>query len=477
MKQYKNFIDGKWIESESKETIKVDDPANGKVIGEISCAKKNEVDLAVDAARRSFESRVLVDMPLLTRAKLMRRIADETRKIAKEGGELLCYENGKTLGAAVKEFNDVADMFDYYAGLTDKLEGKTIPVSTNVFDYTVLEPFGVSAHIVPWNYPLSMIGRSLSCSFATGNSTIIKTAELTPLSATVFAQALINAEVPNGLINIICGYGNEAGSYLVSHEDVNHVVFTGSVATGKKILHACADKAIPAVVELGGKSAGIVYPDANIEDILYSARHGIFGVAGQICTAMSRLVVHKSIKDEVVDKLVDLSKSLKIGPGIEKDTDLTPVISENQLQKVEGYARSGIQEGAEAAHGGKRIQRDGYFMEPTILNNVKQDMTVAREEIFGPVLSILEYEDQEEAIKIANDTDYGLGAGVFTKDLKKASWTASKLEAGQVYVNKWFTGNHATPFGGYKQSGYSREKGIDGLKSYLQVKNVGISLS
>ena len=477
MKQYKNFIDGKWIESVSKETIKVDDPANGKVIGEISCAKKNEVDLAVDAARRSFESRVLVDMPLLTRAKLMRRIADETRKIAKEGGELLCYENGKTLGAAVKEFTDVADMFDYYAGLTDKLEGKTIPVSTNVFDYTVLEPFGVSAHIVPWNYPLSMIGRSLSCSFATGNSTIIKTAELTPLSATVFAKALTNAEVPNGLINIICGYGNEAGSYLVSHEDVNHVVFTGSVATGKKILHSCADKAIPAVVELGGKSAGIVYPDANIDDILYSARHGIFGVAGQICTAMSRLVVHKSIKDEVVDKLVDLSKSLKIGPGIEKDTDLTPVISENQLQKVEGYARSGIQEGAEAAHGGKRIQRDGYFMEPTILNNVKQDMTVAREEIFGPVLSILEYEDQEEAIKIANDTDYGLGAGVFTKDLKKASWTAGKLEAGQVYVNKWFTGNHATPFGGYKQSGYSREKGIDGLKSYLQVKNVGISLS
>ena len=477
MKQYKNFIDGKWIESESKETIKVDDPANGKVIGEISCAKKNEVDLAVDVARRSFESRVLVDMPLLARAKLMRRIADETRKIAKEGGELLCYENGKTLGAAVKEFNDVADMFDYYAGLTDKLEGKTIPVSTNVFDYTVLEPFGVSAHIVPWNYPLSMIGRSLSCSFATGNSTIIKTAELTPLSATVFAKALINAEVPNGLINIICGYGNEAGSYLVSHEDVNHVVFTGSVATGKKILHACADKAIPAVVELGGKSAGIVYPDANIDDILYSARHGIFGVAGQICTAMSRLVVHKSIKDEVVDKLVDLSKSLKIGPGIEKDTDLTPVISENQLQKVEGYARSGIQEGAEAAHGGKRVERDGYFMEPTILNNVKQDMTVAREEIFGPVLSVLEYEDQEEAIKIANDTDYGLGAGVFTKDLKKASWTASKLEAGQVYVNKWFTGNHATPFGGYKQSGYSREKGIDGLKSYLQVKNVGISLS
>ena len=477
MQLYKNFIDGKWIESEKKETIKVDDPATGKIIGEIASAKKTEVDLAVEAAKKSFQSRVLVDMPLMVRATLMRRIADETRKVAKEGGELLCYENGKTLGAAVKEFNDVADMFDYYAGLTDKLEGKTIPVSKNVFDYTVLEPFGVSAHVVPWNYPLAMIGRSLSCSFATGNSTIIKTAELTPLSATIFAKALINAEVPNGLINIICGYGNETGSYLVSHEDVNHVVFTGSVATGKKILHACADKAIPAVVELGGKSAGIVYPDADLNDVLDSARSGIFGVAGQICTAMSRLVVHKSIKDELVDKLVDLSKSLKIGPGIDKDTDLTPVISENQLQKVEGYARSGIQEGAEAAHGGKRVDREGYFMEPTVLNNVKQDMTVAREEIFGPVLSVLEYNDEEEAIKIANDTDYGLGSGVFTKDLKKASWTASKLEAGQVYVNKWFTGNHATPFGGYKQSGYSREKGVDGLKSYLQVKNVGISLS
>ena len=244
MEKYKNFINGKWLDNESKETIKVEDPATAKIIGEIACAKKTEVDLAVNAAKKSYKSRILVDMPLLERAKLMHKIADETRKIADEGGKILCYENGKSLPAAIKEFNDVADMFDYYAGLTDKLEGKTIPVSHNVFDYTLLEPFGVSAHIVPWNYPLAMVGRSLACSFATGNSTVIKTAELTPLSATVFAKALQNAEVPNGLINIICGYGNEAGSYLVSHPDVNHVVFTGSVATGKKILHACADKAI-----------------------------------------------------------------------------------------------------------------------------------------------------------------------------------------------------------------------------------------
>ena len=477
MEKYKNFINNSWVDSESKETIKVEDPATAKYIGEIACAKKTEVDLAVNAAKESFNNRILIDMPLLERAKLMHKIADETRKVAQEGGKMLCYENGKTLAAAIKEFNDVADMFDYYAGLTDKLEGKTIPVSHNVFDYTVLEPFGVSAHIVPWNYPLAMVGRSLACSFATGNSTVIKTAELTPLSATIFAKALQKAEVPKGLINIICGYGNEAGSYLVSHPDVNHVVFTGSVATGKKILHACADKAIPAIVELGGKSAGIVYPDADLNDVVESARHAIFGVAGQICTAMSRLVVHKSIKNELLDKLVNLSKSLKVGAGYEEGTELTPLISSNQLDKVEGYARSGIQQGAEAVHGGKRIEREGYFMEATVLNNVKQDMTVAREEIFGPVLSILEYQDNEEAISIANDTDYGLGGGVFTKDLNKAAWTASKLQSGQVYVNKWFTGSHATPFGGYKQSGYSREKGIQALNAYLQIKNVGISLS
>ena len=476
MKSYQNYINGKWMDSLSKEKIQVEDPATTNVIGEIACAKNEDVDLAVDAAKKSFDSRILVDMPILERAKLMRRIAEETRKIAKEGGTILCYENGKTLGAAIKEFNDVADMFDYYAGLTDKLEGKTIPVSKGVLDYTVLEPFGVSAHIIPWNYPLAMLGRSLACSFATGNSTIIKTAELTPLSATYFSKAIENAGTPPGLVNIICGHGGEAGAYLVSHPDVNHAVFTGSVVTGKKILHMAADKAMPAIVELGGKSAGIVYPDANLEDVVESARHAIFGVAGQICTAMSRLVVHKSVKDELITKLVDLSKSLKVGAGYEEGTDLTPVISSNQLEKVEGYARSGVQAGAEAVHGGKRADREGYFMEATVLNNVTQDMTVAREEIFGPVLSVLEYQDTEEAINIANDSDYGLGGGVFTKDLNKAAWTASKLQSGQVYVNKWFTGSHATPFGGYKQSGYSREKGIQALNAYLQIKNVGISL-
>ena len=477
MNKYQSYINGKWVSSLSGETIIVDNPATEEVIGEVACANNEDVDMAVEAAKVSFNKRLLVDMHPMERAKLMRKIAEELRKVAKEAGKLLCYENGKLLSAAEYEFIDAANYFDYYGGLTDKLEGKSIPVSKSVVDYTILEPYGVSAHVIPWNYPISMIGRSLACSVATGNSTVIKTPELTPLAAASFlAQALEKSGLPEGIVNIICGYGEEAGAYLVSHPDVNHIAFTGSVPTGKKILHAAADKAIPAVVELGGKSAGIVYPDADLEKVVTSAKTAIFGVAGQICSAMSRLVVHKSVKEQLVDKLVDLTKSLKVGPGYEEGTDCTPVISKNQLEKVEGYARSGIQAGAEAVAGGKACERKGYFFESTVLNNVTPDMAVAKEEIFGPVLSIIDYEEPEEAIKIANDTDFGLAAGVFTNNIDQATKASNQLEAGQIYINSWFTGSIATPFGGYKQSGYSREKGQQALKSYLQVKNVGIQL-
>jgi acyl-CoA reductase-like NAD-dependent aldehyde dehydrogenase len=361
--------------------------------------------------------------------------------------------------------------------MTDKLEGSTIPVNTKVVDYTLLEPYGVSGHIIPWNFPISMLARSLACAFAAGNSTVIKTAELTPLAtASFFAKAIDNAGVPPGLINVICGHGNEAGAELTGHNDVGQITFTGSVATGKKILHAAADRAVPAVVELGGKSAAIVYPDADLDKVVASAKAGIFGQAGQICSAMSRVVAHKSIKNELVEKLANLASTIKVGPGDVEGSELTPVISEEQVQKVENYARSGQQAGAEAVAGGKRVEGDGYFFEATVFDNVKPDMTIAQEEIFGPVLSVLEYDEPEEAIEIANGTEFGLAGGVFTRDLDKATETAGKLEAGQIYVNSWFTGSVATPFGGYKQSGYSREKGQEAIKSYLQVKNVGIQL-
>ena len=477
MKKYQHYINGEWIDSKGNEVIAVVNPATEEVIGEISAANKDDIDLAVAAAKAAYDSRVLVDMNPMERAKLMRGIADELRKISKDGGALLCAENGKLLGASEYEFLDAANYFDYYSGLTDKIEGQTIPVNNQVMDYTLYEPYGVSGHIVPWNFPISMLARSLACSFAAGNSTVIKPAELTPLATTsFFAQAIHNAGVPKGLVNIVTGYGVEAGAALTSHDDVAQITFTGSVKTGKTILHAAAERAVPAVVELGGKSAAVVLPDADIDKVVNATKVGIFSQAGQICSAMSRMIVHKSIKDEVLDKLSELAKSIKVGPGNEEGVDLTPVISEEQLQKVENYARSGLQAGATAISGGHRVDRKGYFFEPTIYADVKSDMTIAQEEIFGPFLSVLEYEDHEEAIHIANDTDYGLAAGVFTKDVDMATKTAAKLNGGQVYVNSWFTGSVATPFGGYKQSGYSREKGQQAIKSYLQLKNVGIQL-
>ena len=477
MKKYQHYINGEWIDSTGNEIIAVVNPATEEIIGEISAANKDDIGLAVAAAKSAYESRVLVDMNPMERAKLMRGIADELRKISKDGGALLCAENGKLLGASEYEFLDAANYFDYYSGLTDKIEGQTIPVNNQVMDYTLYEPYGVSGHIVPWNFPISMLARSLACSFAAGNSTVIKPAELTPLATTsFFAQAIHNAGVPKGLVNIVTGYGVEAGAALTSHDDVAQITFTGSVKTGKTILHAAAERAVPAVVELGGKSAAVVLPDADIDKVVNATKVGIFSQAGQICSAMSRMIVHKSIKDEVLDKLSELAKSIKVGPGNEEGVDLTPVISEEQLQKVENYARSGLQAGATAISGGHRVDRKGYFFEPTIYADVKPDMTIAQEEIFGPFLSVLEYEDHEEAVHIANDTDYGLAAGVFTKDVDMATKTAAKLNGGQVYVNSWFTGSIATPFGGYKQSGYSREKGQQAIKSYLQLKNVGIQL-
>ena len=477
MKKYQHYINGEWIDSTGNELIAVVNPATEEVIGEISAANKDDIGRAVVAAKAAYDSRVLVDMNPMERAKLMRSIADELRKVSKDGGALLCEENGKLLGASEYEFLDAANYFDYYSGLTDKIEGQTIPVNNQVMDYTLYEPYGVSGHIVPWNFPISMLARSLACSFAAGNSTVIKPAELTPLATTsFFAQAIHNAGVPKGLVNIVTGYGVEAGAALTSHDDVAQITFTGSVKTGKTILHAAAERAVPAVVELGGKSAAVVLPDADLDKVVNATKVGIFSQAGQICSAMSRMIVHKSIKDEVLDKLSELAKSIKVGPGNEEGVDLTPVISEEQLQKVENYARSGLQAGATAISGGHRVDRKGYFFEPTIYADVKPDMTIAQEEIFGPFLSVLEYEDHEEAIHIANDTDYGLAAGVFTKDVDMATKTAAKLNGGQVYVNSWFTGSVATPFGGYKQSGYSREKGQQAIKSYLQLKNVGIQL-
>lgn len=471
---WQNFIAGRWVDGCGR--IRVDNPATAEPLAEIAQAGLKEVDAAVTAARRCFSTRALTDIRPRERSAMMFRIAAELRVLAEEGGLVGCLENGKPLTEAHFEFEEAARYFEYYGGLADKIEGRFIPLGAGYVDYTIQSPYGVSAQIVPWNFPVSLTARSLSCALATGNCVVIKSPELSPLAVTFIGVACQRAGVPDGAVNIICGYGHEAGTALVRHPGVDHIVFTGSVPTGKSILHAAADRVVPCVMELGGKSAAIIYPDADLEQVVASTKLGIFYNSGQVCSAMSRVLVQACVHDEVVDRLKAMTQNLSIGPGIDNH-DVTPLISSAQLERVETFCRTGCAAGAVAVLGGSRVHdTNGYFMQPTLFTQVTPAMAIAREEIFGPALSLLTFDRAEEAIAMANGTDYGLVAGVFTQDLDRALWTADRLVAGQVYVNEWFAGGIETPFGGTKRSGYGREKGQEALLNYVQSKNIAIRL-
>jgi aldehyde dehydrogenase (NAD+)/betaine-aldehyde dehydrogenase len=410
------------------------------------------------------------------RGQLMFEIARQLTKMADEIALAECLDNGKSLAGGRNEALAAARYFTYYGGAADKLEGRMIPLGAGYLDYTIPAPYGVSAQIVPWNFPLQIAARSVACALATGNTVVLKSPEISPLSVALLAEACDRAGLPTGCVNVICGYGAEAGAALVSHADIDHIVFTGSLATGQSILRAAATRVIPSIMELGGKSAGIVFDDADLDQVARSAASGIFSHAGQVCSAQSRLVVHRSVHDEVVERLVALAEALTIGPGIE-GCDLGPLISGPQRDKVEGYCFAAAQAGATAAAGGRRVEElAGYFMQPTIFTNVTPDMTIAQEEVFGPVIAVLPFDDDDEAIAIANGTDFGLVAGIYTKDLDRAHQTAERLSAGQIFVNEWFAGGVETPFGGTKRSGYGREKGQEALLNYVQTKNVAIKL-
>lgn len=476
-KYWKNYIDGTWVDAADGGRIAVENPATGKQIAEVARAQKADVDHAVAIARRAFNSRTLYDMRPVNRGALLFEIARHLTEMADEIALAECLDNGKTLAGGKNEALAAARYFTYYGGLTDKLEGRMIPLGADYVDYTVPTPFGVSAQIVPWNFPLQIAARSVACALATANTVVLKSPELSPLSTYFIAEACHRAGVPKGAVNILCGYGHDCGASLVSHPDIDHIVFTGSVATGQSILRAAAERIIPCVMELGGKSAAILFKDADIEQAVNSTASGIFTHAGQVCSAQSRLIVPKALEDEVVGRLAAKAKSLSIGPGIDGH-DITPVISAAQADKIEGMCLSAVQAGAEAVTGGRKApDLPGHFIEPTIFTRVAPDMTIARQEVFGPVLSILTFEDPEEAISIANGTDYGLCAGVYTRDLATAHWAADRLVAGQVFVNEWFAGGIETPFGGMKRSGYGREKGQEALLNYVQTKNVGIRIT
>ncbi|WP_339511781.1 aldehyde dehydrogenase family protein [Pseudomonas sp. RL_15y_Pfl2_60] len=470
-----NYIDGEWVDSDNR--LQVNQPASGAPLATIAQASIDDAQRALTAARRCADSNELNRVRPAQRVTWLLQIAAEIRAVAEEGAWVLCQENGKSLNDARDEFTEAARYFEYYAGMADKIEGTSIPLGNGYMDFTQYDPMGVSAQIVPWNFPVSICARSLAPALAAGNAVVIKSPELSPLGMCVLMRAIAKVGLPKGAVNLICGRGREVGSYLVSSKQVDQIVFTGSVPTGQSILRAAAENATPSVMELGGKSAALVFADADRQQVLSSVKSGIFFNAGQVCSALSRLLVQREIYDEIVDLVVKMAEGLSVGNG-EQNPDLTPVISAGQLAGIEQLCRKAADEGAVIATGGESFNdRAGHFMRPTVIRDVSPQMSIAQVEVFGPVLAVIPFDTEEDALRIANGTEFGLVAGVFTQDISRAMRCTRRLKAGQVFVNEWYAGGIETPFGGVGLSGFGREKGQEALYSYVRTKNVAIRVT
>ena len=477
MKDYwQNYIDGAWVDGGAGR-VDIVNPGTGAVLAAQALADEADVDRAVQAAKRVHQSGVLPAMRPVERGRLVQAMGRYLLDHAVEVAELLTLEQGKPLWEAHKEIQGAARYFEYYGNQAETLEGRSIPLGSGYYDFTHYEPYGVSAQIIPWNFPLEMTARSLSAGLATGNACVIKTPELTPLSQYIYARAAEAVGLPAGAVNILCGWGHQAGAALSAHGDVNQIVFTGSVKTGIAIATAAAANVVPCVLELGGKSAAIVHDDADLDAFENDIRWGIYFNAGQVCSAMSRVLVHESRHDEVVERAAGVAKSLSVGPGIDRaeaGANMGSMVSDAQRDRAAGMVAEAEAQGARVVTGGRKMNIPGAFLEPTVMADVTPDMTIAQEEVFGPVLSVIPFKDEAQAIEIANGTPYGLVGGVFTRDLDRATRAAQKIRAGQVFVNEWFAGGVETPFGGYGKSGYGREKGREALLNYVQTKNVAI---
>ena len=475
---WQNYVNGKFIDGGAGRLV-VEDPASGETVAEQAMADAGDMDTAVKAARVCHERNVLTDMRPVERGRLVRQLGDYLIDNLEAIADVLCREMGKPHWEACNEVRGAARYFEYYGSQAETLEGRSIPLGAKYLDFTVLEPYGVSAQIIPWNFPLEIASRSLAAGLATGNTCVIKTPELTPLSSGFLARAAEAVGLPAGSVNILSGHGWQAGAALAAHPKIDQMVFTGSVETGISIASAAAQNIVPCVLELGGKSAAVVFQDADMDTVVSSVRAGIFYNAGQICSALSRLVVHESVHDRVVEKIVELAESFDLGPGSEHrepGLNMGAMVSQKQRDRAAGMCEEAERQGAVVATGGHRLNRPGYFLEPTVLTNVTPGMTIAQEEVFGPVLSVMKFTGEDEAVAIANGTKYGLVGGVFTKDLERATTMARRLRAGQVFVNEWFAGGVETPFGGYGKSGYGREKGREALLNYVQTKNIAIAV-
>ncbi len=472
------IVGGEQRQARSGATFETIDPSNGQPLAVVAQAGPEDIDDAVAVAKEAFEGGPWTKMKPAERARILWKMAELIRRDAEELARTESRDNGKPLRQAKTDVEVAARYFEFYAGVADKLMGSTIPLGPGMLDYTVKEPIGVSGHIVPWNYPIQIGARGAAPALAAGCCVVMKPSSEAPLTALALAKLGIEAGLPPGVFNVVPGRGGDAGERLASHPDVNQITFTGSVPTGIRVMKLAADHVCPVVMELGGKSPNVVFADADMDITIAGVANAIFQNAGQTCSAGSRLLVEARAQDRVVDLLTQKARSMRLGPGV-NDPDMGPVISKTQYEKILDYVEVGKREGAHVTMGGQRAQdpalKDGFFIEPTLLSDVRPDMRVHQEEIFGPVLTITPFSDLEEVAKLANWTEYGLLAGIWTRDINKAMYLADKIKAGQVYINTYGAGGGVElPFGGYKKSGFGREKGLEALNSYLQTKNVCI---
>lgn len=477
----KLFIGGRFVESASGKTFSTVNPATGEEIISVYEADKEDVDRAVTAAEKAFHGNWSKVTPS-QRGRLLWKLADLMEDHAEALAQLETLDNGKPIRETRHADIPMAiDHFRYYAGWATKVHGEVIDnsIGSHMLTYTRREPIGVVGQIIPWNFPLLMVAWKLGAALATGNVVVLKTAEQTPLSALYLAQLIQEAGFPEGVVNFLSGYGPTAGAAIAQHPRIRKVAFTGSTEVGKLIMQQAAGNLKRISLELGGKSPNIIFPDADFSKAIPGALLGIFFNQGQVCCAGSRLFVHKKVYDKVLADMSSYASKLKQGPGLDESTEIGPLVSDEQFQRVSCYLNKGKEEGANPVIGGQPLDRSGYFVPPTIFSDVRDEMMIAREEIFGPVVAALPFDDEDQVanvIRRANDSEYGLAAGVWTKDIRKAHRVAHAVEAGTVWVNCYNAFDAAVPFGGYKQSGYGRENGSYALELYTQVKAIWMNL-
>ncbi len=476
----KMLIDGEWTDAASGRTFPSLYPGTGEVIGHVALGEQEDVDRAVAAARRAFEEGEYRKMNGTDRGRLLWKIADLMEQNIEELAELETLDNGKPLIESLKvDLPQSIACFRYYAGWAGKTTGDTVEPNAraNAFAYTLREPVGVCGQIIPWNFPIQMAAWKIAPALACGNTVVIKPAEQTSLSLLRLGELMLEAGLPKGVVNIVTGLGEGAGAALVNHPDVDKIAFTGSVEVGKLIMRNAAGSLKKVTLELGGKSPNIVFADSNLELAAKVALAGIFFNQGQMCTAGSRILIEQSAREQFMDVLAGRAAKMAVGDPLDVKTRMGSLVSEEQMNRVLGYISKGSEEGANLLAGGKRVGDKGYFVTPTVFDNVRNDMTIAQEEIFGPVASVITFNDPAEALKIANESRYGLAAAVWTNDLKKAHTFARGIKAGTVWINTYNMTDNALPFGGYKESGFGRELGAAALDAYTQVKTVWVDLN